>query len=265
MKILSSLFIFLLFALSPFYLIQAEECYEWWPLRHQLFLGPEIYHVARTREGGTKQRGFLYGARLGYDYIRRYAFYWGIDGLYARGTLSGETGEKKRLKSELTDINLETRFGYTFQSKACHHFSFTPFIGVGYFWEMNNYQHPSPIEAHFRNEFFYVPVGFLSQLFIYPKVSLGLNFKTRYLLKGTTKVTHDHNQDNHTLHYEHKLQYRVDLPLTYYFCWRNYDVILGLIPFYEYRHYGHQANFPFDFLETKFRIYGVNLRLFYPF
>lgn len=40
---------------------------------------------------------------------------------------------------------------------------------------------------------------------------------------------------------------------------------VGLVPFYEYRFYGHRANFPFDFLETKLKLYGATLKLHYLF
>lgn len=238
-------------------------------LRHQIFIGPEIYGVKRSREGGTEQTGILYGVRAGYDYIRRYAFYWGIDGLYASGALTGENGENQKIKSQLTDSNIEGRFGYNFQSKSCLSASFIPFIGVGYFWENNDYKHPSPLKVKFENSFFYVPVGFLSRIFVNPQLSIGLNFKARFIIEGKTKVSNDSEleleEGDLTLHYEEKTQYRVDLPVSYYFCWLNKPVSFAVSPFYEYRQYGHRANFPFDFLETEFNIYGVTVRLGYLF
>lgn len=246
--------------------IQGDSCCDACPLpRHQFFVGPEIYTVKRSRDGGSVQTGVLYGGRLGYDYIRRYAFYAGLDGLYAQGTLNGHSGEGRALSSLLTDANVEGRFGYTFQSKACHHVSFTPYVGYGYFWETNSYKHPSPISVHFHNHFSYIPVGFLSRFFLYPDLSLGLNVKARLPLEGKTKVTNDPDADHLTLHYEQHIQYRIDLPVVYYFCWRDQSLAIGIVPFYEYRHYGYHANFPHDFLDTKFRLYGGNLQLLYVF
>lgn len=232
---------------------------------NQLFIGPEIYYVKRTREGGAEQTGGLYGVRGGYEYIRRYALYVGLEGLYATGTLNGKSGEGERVKSWLTDANVEGRMGYTFQSKSCYHFSFTPFIGAGYFWENNHYIHPSPLHIHFDNSFWYVPVGFLSSFYVSSQLSLGLNFKARFPMDGYTKTSHDPDESDHQLHYEHKVQYRVELPIAYYACWCNSDWALTLIPFYEYRQYGHKPNYPFDFLETTFKLYGVNLRISYLF
>lgn len=232
--------------------------------RNQFFIGPEIYHVKRTKEEGISQKGEMYGVRLGYDYVRRSAIYFGVDELFAHGTLKGHRNGIE-IKSTLRDANLEGRLGYTFQSKGCYKFSFSPFIGIGYFWETNKYKHPSPLHIHFHNKFAYVPVGFLSRFFPYPHLSVGINFKARILFDGKVLVTHDNGFEDRELGYEEKIQYRVDIPVTYYFCWCNHNLAASLVPFYEYRNYGHRANFPFDFLETKFKIYGADLQLRYVF
>lgn len=227
------------------------------------FIGPEIYHVKRVKEGGAEQTGTLYGGRIGYDHIRRYKLYWGIDALWAKGTLTGHV-ENEQLKSAFTDINAEARIGFTFQSQW-HCLSFTPYSGLGYFWEKNHYQHPSPLQLHFDNTFSYVPVGFLSQIFLTPSWSLGLNVKVRVILEGKQKVTHDPNYGKLTQQYQDKLQYRIELPITYFFCWDSHPLGIGFIPFFDYRHYGHRANFPFDFLDTKLYLYGATLKLLYLF
>jgi hypothetical protein len=235
------------------------------PFRHQPFIGPEIYYVKRVREGGTHQDGYMFGVRLGYDYIRRYAFYFGADALYAQGTLKGETGEGLDLKSQLTDANVEGRIGYTFQTKGCYHASLTPFVGAGYFWEINKFKDPSPNHFHFYNRIFYVPIGFLSSIFVLPELSIGVNFKARIPIEGKIKVENDEETESDTLRYEEKWQYRVDVPITYYFCWSESNLAISLVPFYEYRHYGYKANFPYDFLDTKFNIYGGTLKFLYLF
>lgn len=230
----------------------------------ETYAGPEIYEMRRSKEGGTRQSGTLYGFRIGYDHIHRYKFYWGIDALWAKGFLEGKT-EEHRVKSLFTDMNLEARLGYTFQSKGWRCASFTPYTGGGYFWENNDYQNPSPLTVHFKNRFSYIPLGFLSQIFIYPNWSLGMNLKLRYLLEGQQHVTHDPEHSRLIQHYEEHFQYRIELPITYFFCWKKYALALGLIPFYEYRPYGHRANFPFDFLETKLKLYGTTLKCLYLF
>lgn len=236
------------------------------------YIGPEIYYMKREKEGGSTQGGTLYGVRVGYDRIHRYKFYWGIDGLWAKGTLTGqkkkETPEgeiKEHLKSVFTDINVEARLGYTFGCKAWRCASFTPYGGLGYFWERNYYEHPSPLEVHFKNHFIYICGGFLSQIFLTPDWSAGLNFKLRYLLEAEQKVEHDPEFGTLTQHYEEKFQYRVELPVTYFYCWSTHPLAVGLVPFFEYRQYGHRANFPFDFLEVKLKLYGATLKFQYLF
>lgn len=236
------------------------------------YLGPEIYYVKRLKEGGSSQAGTLYGARIGYDRVKRYKFYWGIDGLWAQGTLEGKRKRevsdgivKDHYKSILTDINAEARLGYTFQSKNWRCASFTPYSGLGYFWEKNCYKHPSPLQVHFKNTFSYIPVGFLSEIFITPSWSTGFNFKLRYLIEAEQKVEHDPDFGTLTQHYEEKLQYRAELPVTYYNCWERHSLAVSLVPFYEYRPYGHRANFPFDFLELKLKLYGATLKFHYLF
>lgn len=226
----------------------------------EAYVGPEIYYVNRTKGKGAKQSGTLYGLRIGYDRIYRYKLYWGIDALWARGVLEGKNQEN-RLKSLFTDSNVEARLGYTFQSKNWHCASFTPFFGVGYFWENNEYQHPTPLHIHFKNHFTYIPMGFLSQIFITPHWSVGLNFKVRYLIEAKQDVMNDPDHDHLVQHYEEKLQYRTELPMTYFFCWNKFSLAASLVPFYEYRPYGYRANFPFDFLETKLKLYGATLKL----
>jgi len=226
--------------------------------------GPEIYDILRTKEGGAEQSGVLYGVRLGYEHICRYKLYWGMDALWASGILDGKNQDSK-LRSRFTDMNLEARVGYTFQCKNWHCASITPFTGVGYFWENNDYKHPTPLHIHFRNRFAYVPLGFLSQIFISSSWSIGMNFKARILFDSKVRLSNDPDHEDQTQHYEDKPQYRVELPLTYYHCWRNLSLAVSLVPFYEYRQYGHRANFPFDFLETKLRLYGVTLKALYLF
>lgn len=248
--------------LNPFFSAHSDPSEA--PCPHQVFVGPEIYHVTRTREGGAEQKGWLYGVRGGYDYIKRNSFYYGIDALYAQGTLKGRTSEA-RLKSDLTDINVEGRLGYTFQTDTCHYASFTPYIGIGYFWEINKYKHPSPLPIHFNNNFYYVPFGFLSSIYVTPELTLGFNYKGRFIIDGKTKVTHDASFDDVSLRYVQRIQSRLELPITYYFCWSNQEGAVAAVPFYEFRNYGHHPNFPFDFLETKFKIFGVTLKLLYLF
>ena len=174
---LNLLFLFLLLSMPVHAQIEHKTC------RFAPYIGPEIYYVKRTKEGGTQQTGTLYGVRVGVDSIQRYKIYWGADALWATGCLKGSR-DNVRLKSQLTDTNVECRLGYTFQSKYGCRPSLTPYLGAGYFWETNCYKHPSPLTVHLKNTFAYIPVGFLSQIYLTPSWSIGLNLKVRILWDG---------------------------------------------------------------------------------
>lgn len=232
---------------------------------HQLInhaaLGPESYWVTRTKAGGTRQTGILWGARATFERLKRYGWYVGADILCATGTLDGKSGaENNKIRSTLTDTNVEGRFGYTLQHKSNCGFSFTPFFGIGYFRETNNFSHPTPIPVHFRNTFSYIPLGFLSHAYLNSAFGLGLNFKVRYLFQHNNKVTHDPDHKSLNIHYQENLQYRVELPLTYDQCFYHRLWRINFVPFYEYRNYGQLANYPFDFIETKLQMYGAYLQ-----
>ncbi|MBA3814916.1 MAG: hypothetical protein H0X29_00015 [Parachlamydiaceae bacterium] len=228
-------------------------------------IGPEIYCVARTKVGGTKQTGVLCGGRLTFERLKRYGWYLGADALYASGTLNGHSSGENKIRSTLSDTNFEGRIGYTLQHKSNCGFSFTPFFGIGYFRETNNFSRPKDIPVHFCNTFSYIPFGFLSHAYLSSHFGIGINFKVRYLLQHKDKVTRDPEFKSLHLHYQENLQYRIELPLTYDQCIYNRLWRFNLVPFYEYRNYGPLANYPFDFIETKFQIYGAYLQLVFLF
>lgn len=230
----------------------------------EVFCGPEIYYVKRTKEGGAEQTGTLYGVRLGYEKVKRYKFYYAVDGLFSQGILKGKANENT-IKSELTNSSIETRFGYTFQAKYWPCFSLTPFVGVGYIWEYSQFLHPSPLKVHFDNRYPYIPFGFLSSFFISDRWQIGLKFTARFTWDGKQKVTHDPEHHSLVQCYEDHMQYRVELPIAYYYCWCGQSLGVRLTPFYEYRRYGTYVNFPFDFIDTKLNFYGANLELLYRF
>lgn len=250
------------YALLAFLLIISSSAFgECRQLINRLAIGPEAYWVNRTREGGTKQTGTLWGGRITYERIKRYGWYIGGDALYATGKLEGKSNSGDKIRSILTDTNFEGRFGYTLQRKSDSGFFFTPFVGLGYFRERNNFCHPTPLHIHFCNKFSYIAFGFLSHVYVRENIGIGLNLKMRYPYQHKIVATNDPEFEKLTLHYQENLQYRVELPMTWDTC--VYDRLweVSFAPFYEYRNYGRLAGFPFDFLRTKFQIYGANLQI----
>ncbi|MCB1112507.1 MAG: hypothetical protein H7A37_10075 [Chlamydiales bacterium] len=226
---------------------------------HQFSLGPEFFHMRRTKEGGGRKDGWLYGVHFRYDRVRPCSLYWGMDAYWAKGTLRGSTSSGSPCKSIKTDMNVEGRLGYTFAIPRVSHLLFSPYVGGGGFWGINNFQDPTPVPIKLRNTFQFVSLGFRSQISCSPSIDLGLNFATKFMLDGRSNVCDDPIFDDDTLIMESKNHYEVEVPITYTYCCgdRTYQWILE--PFYRYRHYGHHDNFPFDFLETRFQIFGVML------
>lgn len=226
----------------------------------QAYAGPEIYYVQRKREGGSHQNGWVGGLRFGYDRIKRYKLYFGGDALFSWGRLEGKSGAGNSLKSNFMDASIEGRIGYTFQQKEGNQISFTPYLGGGYFVETNNFISPSLLKLHTQTRFSYACAGFLSSMNLTDEFNIGLNFKAKYMLDGKHYISHDPEHDPVDMPIKNEMQYRVELPIVYRWCGR-YD--FGLVPFYEYRHYGGQASYPFDFLDTKLNLYGATLKFIY--
>jgi hypothetical protein len=262
------LLLFLLILPLRWHCLQADEMSQEEGIRkkcpsvnaHQLYIGPEFYYIQRSRKGGTRQSGGLYAGKIGYDYIKRYRFYVGAEALYGQGTLEGHSGAGNKLKSFFTDMYAEGRVGYTLQQKEGYRFSLTPFIGGGYAEEKNNFIKPSPLTVHFRTYFTYAVGGFLSQMSWNRCFDIGVNFKVKYMIDARSKVSHDPEVENVKMLVKNEMHYRIELPLTYHY---GECFWLSLVPFYEYRHYGNQPNYPFDFLETRLKLYGATLKLMY--
>ncbi len=226
---------------------------------HQINIGPEISHLKRIRKGGTQQTGTLYGIRGIYDHIGRYLIYWGVEGVYTKGTLRGKSGSGSRIKSHFTEKNIEGRLGYTFQSKDRRLMSITPFIGIGYFNELNHYVSPSPVKVHFDNRFSYGAAGFLLRGCFTPCFRFGINATARWSFDGKVKVSNDPEFESTTIKYMQKMQGRASLPLWYTFVCNRFCMELGISPFYEYRHYGRKAGVPFDFIDTRIKSWGCDI------
>ncbi|MGZ3633339.1 MAG: outer membrane protein [Parachlamydiaceae bacterium] len=236
---------------------------------HRFWIGPEVYHVHRNRENGAKQNGWLGGGRFLYDHMRRYTFYWAVEGAYAQGELKGRSGNRARIKSKMIDRSIETRLGYTFQCKYDHQFAVTPFFGVGYLIEQNNFKHPSSLHLHFKTSYRYFTVGFISSIRPCNNLTIGLNVKLRHLIDPECKITRDPEFDSVHLKIDNDaLQYRIELPIIYAYCSLPYgckSLSIVAIPFYESRYYGRNAGYPFDFLRTRLFDSGLTVQALVAF
>jgi len=231
-----------------------------------LEIGPEIYYMRRWREGGTHQTGRIDGVRLDLERFKGNSWYACIDAFYANGTLTGHSASGFPLSSEITDTIVEGRIGYTLQ-QCCQ--GGNPFItlfgGYGHFDEQNNFSPPSPIPFHFDDSFNYIAAGFLTGVNFTPLLSMGLNFEVRFMLNGKSEVSNDPLFDTVSLIMNNETHYRLEIPLTYVLCqpWNNLTACV--VPFYEFRHFGGREGFPFDYIDTKFSLFGARLSFAYRF
>lgn len=232
---------------------------------YQFYVGEESSYMWRTRDGGTKQSGRLDGVRVGADRIKPYGVYIGGDFIYASGKLKGETGRGAPQSSIITDEIAEGRIGFTFQNPSHHCPFFTPFMGWGYFKEINDFRPPSPLPITFTDTFNFCVVGFLSGVNLTPLLSMGVNFKVRFMQNAQSVVSDDPLYDDVTLLIDEETLYRLEVPLA--FTPGNSFLGIGgaLVPFYEFRHFGGREGYPFNFRDTKFNLVGLRFALIYRF
>ncbi|NGX53885.1 MAG: hypothetical protein K1000chlam4_00605, partial [Chlamydiae bacterium] len=122
----------------------------------------------------------------------------------------------------------------------------------------------SPIPYTFTDTFDYFTTGFLSGFNFTPLLSMGLNFKVKFMMSGRSKISDDPLYDDVKLRMNNEIQLRVDVPLVFH-CLPWKRVQAALVPFYEYRHLGGREGFPFDYIDTKFTLLGARLDLIYRF
>lgn len=241
---------FIMFLISP--LAIEAQC-----KHHRVLVGPEVYYMTRSRDGGTEQTGTLYGFSFLYERVRHYGIYWGLEGRYAVGTLQGHDGNDKDIKSHKRDSDLEGSLGFTYQfSKAGKCLSLTPIVGGGYFWGKNDFVDPSPLTVNYRGQFSYYLLGILATLYWNDQISVGLRYKVKKMLEGECRVSDIPESDDLKQVMENENQYELELPIQISRVEGRFWQWL-VTPFYRSRHYGKRENFPRDFLDTRFKMYGV--------
>jgi hypothetical protein len=228
---------------------------------HFVSLGPEIYYLKRKKEGGSFQDGMLYGVHGTYERLRHCGFYWAADGYYATGCIEGETKSGKPLKSNLTDSQIEGRLGYSLCYSFCPKLRLIPYAGYGYFRSVNDFKKPSPLLLKFTDEFQYVAGGAMLIIDINPNWDAGVHYKYKYPWEPKCRVSRDPENETLTLNVGTEYQYEIEIPIRYHRCWKGRNIGITLAPFHRFTHYGAQANFPSDVIDTRFRIWGARCML----
>lgn len=218
-------------------------------------VGPEICYFQRDKEGGTWQSGRLDGIRLRLERMAPFRFYIGFDSFFGEGELKGKSASGRPLVSNLGDCIFEGRLGYTIPNRRSY---IIPYVGYGYFQEKNTFRPPSRLPCTYNDTFNYTLIGFLTSLNFTPLLSMGINFETKFMINGTSKVTDDPIFDDVTLKMNNELQARVEIPVIYNLG-QCFDA--QVVPFYEFRHFGGREDFPFDFIDTKFHLIGLRFAI----
>lgn len=213
--------------------------------------------MKRKIQGGSWQKGTLYGIRGGYARRKCYGLYWGVDALYSFGDLSGRTRTGNPLESHMYETQVEGRLGYSLSyCRAVCHPSVTAYAGYGYLHSINKFRPPSPIPCHFRNRVEYFAAGFLSCVAVGECLRVGVDGKVKWMVEGKRKIAHDPLFPDLYMQMENEVHYEVDVPIAFSTCWWGQPVEVKFTPFYRLRHYGGKENFPFDFSDTRFNLWG---------
>lgn len=232
---------------------------------HALTIGPEVYYVVRTRAGGARQDGTMYGLSAKYERLRGCSLYWAVQYDGGWGELYGSDANGNDVKSYFSEQQIEGRLGYNYQWKFSCKPYILPFIGYGYHTQTNDFIQPSPLEVQFKDYFPYSAVGIQVGINLTSRMTLGLLFKADWMLEGNSKIEGIEEFGTVKLNMEEEWQYTFEAPLTYRSQLRCRTFYFMFTPFVRFRHFGGLPGFPLDFLDTHYRNYGAKLLCGYDF
>ena len=88
-----------------------------------------------------------------------------------------------------------------------------------------------------------------------------IDVKMKFMLNGKTKVSNDPVMGDATLLMNNQVLARISVPLIFSPPCVRMGLEFVVDPFYEFRHYGGREGFPFDYIDTKYNLYGANFAL----
>ncbi len=229
---------------------------------YRISVGPTVYHLQRTKEGGSNQQGVLGGVQACVERWRPKGVYWGLEGTYATGRLHGHTASGRTIDSRLTEKEVEGRLGYNIAANF-NRFQLVPFICGGKYECENKFVAPSPMTTTFNDHFDFIGYGFYLVCNLVDRFYYGFTFKAHYATNGWDELTHDPGVEDSKSRIKSEWQYDVEFPFQYGSTHQGWA--MQLIPFYRFRHFGGMESYPFDFIETKFTIYGARLMVMKSF
>lgn len=245
-----------------FFLLMLVAVYDLSAFTQDIEIGPQIYHLKRSRDGGASQDGTLYGARVSYERVKDFGFYLGafVDAAY--GPIWGRSSSGASLSSLFTDFEAQGLFGYTISCKSRFKAQLTPFVGIGFLQQTNKFKNPSPAAPiQFQDDIQYYSLGFLTTSYLNPCWSLGLRLTVKWMYDGKCYVTDDPDPaiGDITQIIENKMLFAVDLPITYKLFGECSRYKITFMPFFQTRHLGGRFNYPVDFIDTRYVTYGARL------
>ncbi len=236
-----------------------------WPCfrlgEHRLWIAPEVYNTKRLRQGGTHQQGWLGGIRACLERNEINALYWGVEGGWAKGPLEGRSFSGGIIRLNMTDADVEGRLGFTLGSYGCVNISLTPFVGVGCYKGEMRFIPPTPLTLRFCDTYTFASAGLLARVWCDEGFSMGINVKARQMYNGKERITDDPDLPDVILMMKDELCWLFELPLSWRFCYEGWPAEVGIMPFYENRHYGGREGFPMDFVDTQYFVYGLRFTL----
>lgn len=216
---------------------------------NQFYIEPRFaYFELNTIE---KESGWIYGIKAAYDFISLELPYIGLEASYMQGDVKEDS-----IKNDYQDFFVEAKLGYQVCQLGIY---LIPFVGLAYENEHFNSLALQLQSVKNQIHYGYLSLGFLSRYSPFIGMSIGLNFKAKYLFLANYK---NKGEANHNCTLSNRFHYTLELPAS----WQvSNQMQLALVPFYEYKVYCLNIG-DLDWInEIKIQDFGLGFRLNYLF
>lgn len=216
-------------------------------------------------QSSVKQKGWLYGVRGNINSYLNEVFYLGAEVGYQYGNLKGDSDIEQvnivldevfvenTVKSKYSDFWVEGRIGAKLGSLGGY---LTPYFVLGYEKEHNNFVSPSPLELKTSLGYGYLGCGAISQWFLMPNLSVGLNAKLKWMFNSQHKTSGHVDLEDKSFSCANCFHYTVEVPFTFY---SAPNAIFALVPFYQYKNYDKHKFKLADTEKSTFSMWGTLL------
>ncbi len=197
--------------------------------RSEIYVGPQGYY-AKAHIGGISPHfhGSLWGAVIGYQYMKPQGLYFRLEADWAAGRMRSHGNPSRYLHDE----NVEGVFGYAWQMKK---WRVIPYIGYAFHYLIESREATAEYTpAKFKYQTYNLPVGFWTSYAWNPHWELGIKAQWAYNIDPAVAIS---QLSGALWTLDHKQGVRVDLPLQFSFGDRVRGV-LRLNPFYQWYQLG---------------------------